>query len=363
MAQLSELSPATLLDVMGAVSAVLADHAEALDRLDSGTYEMDGGNGRTGPDQDELDPEESGPEEPDEPDLGEADLAIGGAVGGAVGGAGADASPAGRPQFAGTDLAATLEAAWQLAQSERNLSSVTAALHAGAVRGASGEAGRNLAVVFGALAEVVNNSDVVDAARFALCLELASERLRSGGRTPEAGTMAAVVAAAADGALSALDQRLDLGDVVIAAADEGLTELESGPVSNPDLAARGTVDSAAAGFLLVIDSLAAVVTDEPLPAAPTEKVEYASSDALSGRSTQQFVIRCRVKPLEGCGVEAAAWLESTWHEIGQLEQFQIGQEYWSAEVHTTLPGSAIEALCSVGVPTELHIGLVAVESV
>ncbi|MGB6059677.1 MAG: hypothetical protein WBF71_15590 [Microthrixaceae bacterium] len=325
MAQLSELSPDALLDALGVAAAVLADHADALDRL-----------ALTSEDGDQVE----GAEFPSHPVSG-------------VGQGRALDQPT-----PGTDLAATLESACGQPARGRDLRSVSTALHAGAVIGAQGDAGRGLSTVLGSLADVTINADVVDGERFALALELAAERLMANSDAPEIGTMSAVLTAAASGALAALDQRLDLGDILIAASDDGLAELEAGPVSNPGLAARGAVDSAAAGLLLVLDALAAVVTGEPPPTAPTEQVGHTGAVGGSGADSQQFVIRCVVEPLEGCGMESAAWLESTWHEIGRLIGFKVKGDRWHVELHTTLPGTAVEALCSVGVPSELHIGVV-----
>src|SRR5690606_29830814 len=102
----------------------------------------------------------------------------------------------------------------------------------------------------------------MDAERFALGLELAAERLAPADDGAHAGGLPAVVAAAADGALAALDAGAQLADVVIAAADDGLRELEAGPLSNPALVERGVVDASAAGFLLLLDALASVLTGE-----------------------------------------------------------------------------------------------------
>ncbi|MGB3412167.1 MAG: hypothetical protein WBA45_13335 [Microthrixaceae bacterium] len=325
MAQLSELSPDALVDALGVAAAVLADHADALDRLALTSEEADQGGGPEF--TSDLDPGNGQGQALDQP------------------------TP-------GTDLAATLESACSQQARGRDLRSVSTALHAGAVRGAQGDAGRGLSMVLGSLADVTSNADVVDGERLALALELAAERLLAESDAPEIGTMSAVLTAAASGALSALDQRMDLGDILIAASDDGLAELEAGPVSNPGLAARGAVDSAAAGLLLVLDALAAVVTGEPPPTAPTEQLSQAEAIGVAGTGSQQFVVRCVVEPLEGCGMEAAAWLESTWHEIGRLIGFQVKADRWHVELHTTLPGAAVEALCSVGIPSELHIGVV-----
>lgn len=324
MGQLTEFSTESLLDALGVVSSVLADHAEAIDSLEMRVDESANGAGDT---------------------IGDGAIRV--------------------PEGAGTDMAATLESACGRSAGARDLRSAVSELRDGAQLGARGKAGRGLAAVFEALAEVTTNTDTVDGERFALALELAAVNLLAGVDAPEVGTLPAVISAAANGALTALDQKLPLGDILISASDDGLAELEDGPVANRVLAERGTVDSAAAGFLLVLDALSAIVTDEPLPAAPREHKDLLSHGDFTeppGGESQRFVIRCQVQPLEGCGVEAAAWLESTWHEIGRLVEFHVGPDRWNVHLHTTLPGSAVEALCSVGIPTELHIGVVADDS-
>ncbi len=316
MGHLRELTPDALLEAVGVVAAVMADHAEAIDSLELRSIDASG--------------------DEDSPGNGDVDV----------------------PEGAGTDLAATLASACAHTAGGRDLCSVTRSLYSGSVTGARGAAGRNLSTVLLSLSEVTTNADVIDGSRFALGLELAAERLLEERVEPEIGTMPSVVAASATGALSALDQGLDLGDILIAASDHGLAELEAGPVANPALAEHGTVDPAAAGFLLVLDALSAVVTGEPFPEAPKERPDPPGSLRGTKSGSDQFVIRCQVEPLDGCGVEAAAWLESTWHEIGELIEFQVRSDRWNVQLQTTLPGSAVEALCTVGVPTELHIGLV-----
>jgi hypothetical protein len=152
-----------------------------------------------------------------------------------------------------------------------------------------------------------------------------------------------------------VDAGASLADTIISAADEGLVELESGPRANPDLVERGVVDAAAAGFLLVLDVFASVVTGEPLPAAPIEATEPAVPPSARGART--YRVRCEVEPHEGCGLESANWLESTWHELGELVAFDGTSARWRAEVLTTVPGTAIEAIFDVGRPRELHVGV------
>jgi hypothetical protein len=320
MAARAQLDALGLREALGAAAEVLDDHRAALDQLDLGPQ-----------DALELDAE-LGPEQDD----GSDDRAT-------IDGRGA-----------GTELAELLAAVVAAAAEATSCSEIADALEAAPRDLVSGTAGKDVAQVLAGLAEGLRNADRLDAARLAIGLELAAERLTPADDGRHAGCLPAVVAAAADAALAAVDGGADLGDTLIAAADEGLVELEAGPTSNPDLVERGVVDAAAAGVLLLLDVLASVVTGEPLPAAPQEPAAPSRSTAAAG---QAFLVRCRVEPHEGCGLESADWLESTWHELGRLVEFDGVSRPWRAELVTTVPGAAIEAIFDVGRPRELHVGL------
>lgn len=221
---------------------------------------------------------------------------------------------------------------------------------------ASGAPGHQIADVLAGLAEALRNTDRLDGERLAIGLELAAERVAVDDDGSHAGCLPSVVGVAADAALGALDQGAELAEVLLAAADEGLVELESGPRSNPSLESRGVVDATAAGFLLVLDVLASVVTGDPLPVPPADPVAASGSTSAGTR----FVVRCLVEPHEdggGAELDARNWLESCWYELGDLAVFDAGQVPWRVELHTTLPGPAIEAIHEVGRPRELHVGL------
>lgn len=252
--------------------------------------------------------------------------------------------------LAGTDLARTITAAVTAAEGAGDMAHLCQGLRRGSAQGASGVAGRNLATVLAGLAEVLCNLDHLDGPGLALGLEVAAELLAPSDDGQHRGALPAVVAATAVGALSAVDSGADLAETVIAAADEGLSELETGPQSNPELVERGVVDAAAAGFLLVLDTLASVLTGEPLPSPPAEAPRLMSGGT-------EFVVRCEVQPHSGCGMESANWLESTWHELGTLRFFDGLGPIWRAELFTTLPGEAVEAIFAVGRPQNLHIGV------
>jgi hypothetical protein len=257
--------------------------------------------------------------------------------------------------LAGADLEATLGATASALDSAATFAEVADVLDRVPSGAASGAAGGGVALLLAGLAESVRNADSLDAGRLAIGLEIGAERLAERDQGVRPGRLAAVVAAAADAALAAVDDGADLAETIISAADDGLVELECGPQVDPLLAERGVVDAGAAGVLLLLDVLASVVTGEPLPAAPAET---PTPPATGASGAPRYRVACRVEPYDGNGLESSNWLESTWHEMGDLELFRHG-DTWQVALVTVVPGAAIEAIHDVGRPRELHIAVVA----
>jgi uncharacterized protein len=306
------LRPQEYLAALRSTAAVLEDHAAALDRLDA----VDS--------WDDPDPEP----------------------------AGRAAAPA--PEGPGTDLARTLDRACVADEGSADFASLCSSLADGARAAAHGVSGRRLARFLAGAAEALRNVDRLDGTRMALALEAGAERLALADDGAHPGGLPAVVAASADAALAASDDGAALGDVLVSAADAGLAELEQGPLVDPHLAERGTVDAAAAGFLLVLDSLASVVTGEPLPAAPHDEPTVPAAPP----GARRYRIRCALTPAGGADPEAAAELEALLHELGAIAGFHGAGDVWSVEITTAHPGAAVEAIVGFGRPSELHIGVV-----
>lgn len=317
------LDPAMYVSAMAAAAGVLEAHAGALDLLDHPSGEH----------------------------LADGTLTAAAPVGGT-----------------GSDLAATLSAAVASADGCGDFASASDAMSRGAAAAAVGRGGRSLANFLAGMGEALANADRIDGTRFALGLEAGAERLapRDDGRHP--GGFASVANAAADAALDSVDRGSDLGEAILAAAGAGIEELERGPVLDATLAERGTVDSAAAGLLLVLDALAGVVTGEPLPEPPGVSVDSIAArrtvhDAAPTdfEGTPYGPVRYEV----GCeliaddhGIEAEAELEVRLTELcdhHHLERMPgIG---WSLEVITASAGPVVETLAGFGRMREVRVEL------
>jgi dihydroxyacetone kinase-like predicted kinase len=252
----------------------------------------------------------------------------------------------------GTDLAATLAGACAAAGEGSDFSTVCRGLAEGAAASARTPAGHRLAGFLAGAGDALRNADRVDGARLALALEAGAERVTEADDGTHPGCLLAVMSAAADGALDASDGGGDLAEVLVSAAEAGLVELEQGPLVDARLSERGTVDAAAAGFLLVLDSLSAVVAGDPLPEPPRGGPEPASGSSTGHR----YVVRCQVTP-PTADIEAAADLEVVVHELSDRLAFEVVGGRWRVDAVTALPGAVVEALAAAGSLGELHIGL------
>jgi hypothetical protein len=331
----AQLDVAGMRTALRAAADVMVEHRAALDRLELAA------TGREDMTAEEL--------------VAETAELEGQLSGDASGGFEPDAVPA--PDagvLAGADLEATLGATASALDGAVTFAEVASVLERVPAGAATGAAGGGVALLLAGLAESVRNADSLDAGRFAIGLEIGAERLAERDQGVRPGRLAAVVAAAADAALAAVDDGADLAEAIISAADDGLVELECGPQVDPVLAERGVVEAGAAGVLLLLDVLASVVTGEPLPAAPSET---SRPPAGAGSGAQRYRVACRVEPYDGNGLESSNWLESTWHEMGELEEFRRGSA-WQVALVTVVPGAAIEAIHDVGRPRELHIAVV-----
>ncbi len=337
------LGPAELLDALRSGAEVLGQHAVALDRLGSpdgwtdrwadGVAAADDGAASEQPSSGRDEPEVIGLQT-EAPTAEPSD----------------DASPG-----PGTDMATTLAAGCDAADGATDFSTLCGSLAAGASPAARTAAGHRLAEFLAGTGDALRNADRVDGARLALALEAGAERVTERDDGAHPGCLLAVMSAAADGALAASDRREGLDDVLVSAAEAGLEELEQGPLVDARLAERGTVDAAAAAFLLLLDSIAAVVSGDPLPEPPRETLDEPGRSSTPA-GADRHVVQCLVTAPRA-DIESAAELESTVHELSDELEFRVQGAQWTVRAVTALPGSVVEALAGAGELSEVRIGL------
>ncbi|WP_448627330.1 DAK2 domain-containing protein [Geodermatophilus sp. URMC 64] len=264
----------------------------------------------------------------------------------------------------GTNLLLTAEAALAALDEAGDdpAESVWTVMARGAVLGARGNSGTILAQLFRGLADQLAGQGPADGPTIALAMQKAADTAYTAVADPEEGTFLTVARGGARAAVAAVDEgRIELADVVRAAADGARAALEGTIDQLPALRDAGVVDAGGAGLCLLLDALVTTVTGvEPArpplarrapgpahahddaphqpPAGPGSEVQYLLADADE---------------------EAVARLHDRLAALGD-SLVVVGVDTpegraWNVHVHVSDVGAAIEAGIEAGRPYRISV--------
>ncbi|KAB8177340.1 DAK2 domain-containing protein [Microbispora catharanthi] len=224
------------------------------------------------------------------------------------------------------------------------------ALTRGALLGARGNSGVIVSQAVRGMGEVLGRAqgggaDLRDG------LTRAAEMARAAVVRPVEGTVLSVLSAAAHAVRDAPD---DLTEVACRAADEARRALRRTTGQLGVLSRNGVVDAGAAGLVIMLESLAEVVTE-----AYSERHEVP---APAGRIAPQELGR---RDEGGPGYEVMYLLDAGAHEVDRLrgeldalgDSLVIvgGEGLWNVHVHVDDAGAAIEAGLRAGRPHRIKV--------
>ncbi|WP_369139736.1 DAK2 domain-containing protein [Modestobacter versicolor] len=259
---------------------------------------------------------------------------------------------------------AALEAALQAAQDDggRRSESPWAVLARGAVLGARGNSGAILAQLLRGLADSLADHPEVDGEVLAAALTGAARTAYAAVADPEEGTFLTVARSGAEAAAAAVaaGQRT-LAEVVEAAAEGALTALQATTGQLAALRDAGVVDAGGAGWCVVLDALLATVTGvEPVraplvgrPSRPHRGPAHVPGPPAPGPGSEvQFLLADSDEP-------AVSRLQTRLAELGDClvvvgVDTPDGRE-WNVHVHVSDVGAAIEAGIEAGRPHRISV--------
>lgn len=201
-------------------------------------------------------------------------------------------------------------------------------------------------------------------------LRLAGLAARRAVSEPREGTVLTVISVAAR---TAAEHAADTpGDLVRVIADRAAEALDETTGQLPELASAGVVDAGARGFLVLLDSLVAVVTG-----VSVRRRRYRGSlmggghpghpdDATcSGSSEMDFEV---MYLLDGAVGQRIGTLRSDLDALGDAvvivgDSSSGDGERFSVHVHTCDPGKAVEAGLSVGHMSDIRISCFALDAI
>ena len=245
----------------------------------------------------------------------------------------------------GTNMSMTIQSAvTDLKKAEDPTLEKAASIAASAMlRGARGNSGVILSLLFRGFAKAVKDKDVIDGRELAIALDFGVAAAYKAVMKPAEGTILTVSRlAAARAADAARATPNDPEAVLEAAIAEGQLALENTINQNPVLKKAGVVDAGGKGFLVILQGMLDSMRGLPLPeesgdhAKPEQKTDYAAiaAEEITFTFDTVFIVRKTTrKSLEAF----QAYLNS----IGDSLVIGEDDDAFKVHVHTDIPGAAL----------------------
>ena len=244
----------------------------------------------------------------------------------------------------GTNMSMTIgTAVTELRKSEPATVTKAADLTASALlRGARGNSGVILSLLFRGLSKGLKGMESADAAAFSAAMQEGVSAAYKAVMKPAEGTVLTVSRLAAKRAVDTVAEgETDIEKVLEEALKEGWDALAQTTDMNPVLKKAGVVDAGGKGYLFILEGMLAELRGEPMPEVSEagqgqEKADFAalSSEDITFTFDTVFIVRKTVdKSLEP--------LRTYLNSIG--DSLVIGEDDYAfkVHVHTDIPGAAL----------------------
>ncbi len=244
----------------------------------------------------------------------------------------------------GTNMSMTIGAAvTELRKSEPAALDQAVSITASALlRGARGNSGVILSLLFRGLSKGLKGRETADAAAFAAAMQEGVSSAYKAVMKPAEGTVLTVSRLAAKRAAECAAGEADFEKVLEAAIQEGYEALAATTDMNPVLKKAGVVDAGGKGYLLILEGMLAELRGEPMPEAAAEEPRKAKAD-FDVFSTEEitfafdtvFIVR---KNSPDVDLEP---FRTYLNSIGDSLVIGEDDEAFKVHVHTNIPGSAL----------------------
>ena len=245
----------------------------------------------------------------------------------------------------GTNMSMTINTA--VADLKKNnpqtLEQAAAVTASALLRGARGNSGVILSLLFRGLSKGLKGLTACGGAAFAAAMQEGVASAYKAVMKPAEGTVLTVSRLAAKRACEVAEEGQDLDKILEAAIAEGYTTLAQTTDMNPVLKKAGVVDAGGKGYLLILEGMLAAWRGEPLPEVreETEPVQekadfnLLSQEEITFAFDTVFIVR---KAREDIDLDP---LRTYLGSIGDSLVIGEDDESFKVHVHTNIPGSAL----------------------
>ena len=210
------------------------------------------------------------------------------------------------------------------------------------LRGARGNSGVILSLLFRGFAKAVKEKETIDGRDLAIALDFGVAAAYKAVMKPAEGTILTVSRLSAAAAAAAAREDSGAEHVLDAAIQAGLVALDDTINQNPVLKKAGVVDSGGKGFLVILQGMLDEMRGEALPegaaAAETKKPKTDYAAIAAEEITFTFDTVFIVRRTGNKGIEPfRAYLNS----IGDSLVIGESDDAFKVHVHTDIPGAAL----------------------
>ena len=243
----------------------------------------------------------------------------------------------------GTNMSLTIgAAAAELKKSEPRDISQAASITAGALlRGARGNSGVILSLLFRGLAQALKGRETADGPLLASAMQEGVAAAYGAVMKPAEGTVLTVSRLASKRAMEAAGENGDIDFVLAEAIRVGYEVLAQTTDMNPVLKKAGVVDAGGKGYLVILEGMLASLRGEPMPeldeAAKPAKADFNafSAEEITFAFDTVFIVRKSSPDVDLTPLRA--YLDS----IGDSLVIGEDDEAFKVHVHTNIPGDAL----------------------
>ena len=245
----------------------------------------------------------------------------------------------------GTNMTLTIGAAAQ-DMKKKQYDGVGQAANAAAsalLRGARGNSGVILSLLFRGFAKAVRDKTTMDGADLAMALDFGVAAAYKAVMKPAEGTILTVSRMAAARAAGAARENADLESVLQAAIEEGSAALDHTIDQNPVLKKAGVVDAGGKGFLVILQGMLDELQGKPMPeteeeqSAPADKADFEmmAAEEITFAFDTVYIVRKKAADVD---LEP---LRRYLNSIGDSLVIGEDDEAFKVHVHTNIPGEVL----------------------